>query len=100
MKLLKMKCIADKNIGDEALDPENQEVCYMVKLETMFERVMYDLATDYEDEAFRAFENAMYCELNVREDEVVYYFNVDGKEREPAVGETFVLDDMVYERVA
>lgn len=99
MKLLKMKCIANKVRGDEAFDPERQEVQYMVKLETLFERVMHDIACE-SYETFRAFDNAMYCELNLHDDEVVYYFNVDGEEQEPAIGETFALDDMEYERIA
>lgn len=98
MKLLKMKCISDLVNGDVALEPENQEVHYMVKLETRFEGVMYNIAYEYEDETFRAFDTAMYCELGIHDDEVVYYFNVD--EKEPAVGETFELDDMKYERIA
>ena len=79
---------------------EDGQLDYMVKLETMFERVMYDIASEYDDETFRAFNNAMKCELNVDDNEVAYYFNVGGEEQGPEVGETFELDGIKWKIVA
>lgn len=79
---------------------EDGQINYIVMLETMFERVMYDISSDYKDETFRAFDNAMYCQLNIHDREVVYYLNVNEDEQEPVVGETFELDGIEYERIA
>lgn len=47
---------------------------------------------------FKVFDNAMGCELNVTDKDVIDYFNVGGKE--PEIGETFELDDTKWERIA
>lgn len=101
MKLLKMKCITDKARGDEALEPENQEVQYMVKLETKAEWRVYENFASYGtdksalDSMIRSCDHGAYI---MGDDDIVYYFGV--LEQEPAIGETLELDNMEWERIA
>lgn len=100
MKLLKMKCIADKAIGDEVLEPENQEVHYMVKLEEDGEEDIYN-TFGANHILFQSMLDGMLehaTEKEIIDDDVVYYFM--SMEQEPGVGETFELDGMDWERVA
>lgn len=100
MKLLKMKCIADKVRGDEVLDPENQEVHYMVKLEEDGEEDIYNTfgASHMLFQSMLGGMREHVAEKEITDDDVVYYFM--SMEQEPGMGETFELDGMEWERVA
>lgn len=99
MKLLKMKCIADKAIGDEVLEPENQEVHYMVKLEKDGEEDIYNTfgASHILFQSMLGGMREHVAEKEITDDNVVYYFM--SAEQEPGMGETFELDDTKWERV-
>lgn len=97
MKLLEMRCIKDKNVGDVALNPENHETCYMVKLETETEANHYNDA-NWDDYEKNTFASKLRDSLGVTDDDVLYYLGMH--EQEPEVGETFELDGMAWERVA
>lgn len=96
MKLLEFECIEDKNIG-VALDPENMEQVYFVHLEGKDEEKWHD---DYVADGMEMFWNGyMTAKLGeyTSDSDIFYYFS--SEEKVPAVGETFELDDMVWERV-
>lgn len=106
MKLLVMKCIFDpaSYVDDGSCPPsfEDEVVC-MVKIETHAEFVIYESYVDryrYED-AFNAM--LMSCgriegPTVIKDEDVAFYFTPLTKE--PAVGETFKLDGVKYERIA
>ena len=98
MKLLEMKCVSDLVRGDVALEPENQEISHMVKLETAFEVGMYDEMYNGNDYDVSLFNVCMEQDISKLDDDITYYFMLD--EQEPKVGETFELDDIKWERVA
>lgn len=100
MKLLKMKCIADKVRGDETFEPENQEVHYMVKLETEGEEDIYNTfgADHILFESMLGGMREHMAEKQITDDDVAYYFMFG--EQEPEVGETFELDNIKWERIA
>lgn len=87
MKLLKMK-------------NEQGELDYMVKLETEGEEDIYNtFGTDHI--LFKSMLGGMrehMAEKQITDDEVAYYFMFG--EQEPAVGETFELDNIKWERIS
>lgn len=84
MKLLKMK-------------NEHGELDCMVKLETGAEMNAY-MSMNWNNADLCNHWQAMLNSINTEDDEVIYYFNPD--EQEPAVGESFELDNIKYERIA
>lgn len=87
MKLLKMK-------------NEKGGLDYMVKLETKAEWRIHENFVSYGrdrpalDSMIRSCDHASYI---MGDDDIVYYFGV--LEREPAMGESFELDDIRWERI-
>lgn len=95
MKLLEMKRIRDNDyIYSEEDTPL---VDYMVKLETHFEESIYRNLVECSTHS-PVFDQAMREELGVIDDDISYFW-MEG-EQEPQIGETFELDDMVWERIA
>lgn len=103
-----MKCIKDKNV---ALEPENQEVQYMVKLETKEELKQYDRFVevaynhDRMTDISRAYAEGwwdcyMTQKLGIHHTGGDTYYYFTPLENTPEVGETFELDDIKWERVA
>lgn len=87
MKLLKMRNVQG-------------ELDYMVKLETESERAVYDLLNEDYETVLPIWNTMLLVEQDggtLRDEYVTYYFMPS--EQEPAMSETFELDDMKYERI-
>lgn len=98
MKLLEMKRVADKAIGDVAFELENQEIQYMVKLDDSYENAIYnDISNSCDDNDYADYNKWLKDNIGVTDYDVAYYFM--NTEQEPALGATFELDDIKYERI-
>lgn len=98
MKILKMKVIKDL-INGLALDPENQCIEHMAKLETKEEQGLYNTFGDgHKVVNMMLADTIKQYDYDLGPDDIVYIFSID--EEIPSLGETFTLDDMEWERIS
>ena len=100
MKLLEFKRIEDKG-GKYGIDPDG-ESDWFVQLTNKKEREIYERTNVITEDcrasrqAYDDLKDALRINLNVEDDDVFYYFMED--EKIPKIGETFVIDELVFKR--
>ena len=100
MKLLEFKRIEDKG-GKYGIDPDG-ESDWFVQLTNKKEREIYERTNVITEDcrasrqAYDDLNDALRTNLNVEDDDVFYYFMED--EKVPKIGETFVMDELVFKR--